>query len=125
VVTNRMESYNAFCQWVGFGRDVLAVNDPDKQEKIVKLTELVANCLVYSTTVDMTEVVNDMVAEGRRVERQDLATISPYVTSTTRRFGRWQLVLEPPAPVPVALNVPEEPDPEEAPAPAAEDTPPA
>lgn len=113
VVTNRMESYNAFCQWIGFGREELASNDPDKQEKIVKLTELLANCQIFSTTVDITETVNDMAAEGRVVERQDLATIGPLITSRTRRFGRWLLRLEPPGPVPEALNVPDDPAPEE------------
>ena len=83
------------------------------QEKIVKLTELMANCQIFSTTVDITETVNDMAAEGRVVERQDLATIGPLITSRTRRFGRWLLRLEPPGPVREALNVPDAPAPEE------------
>lgn len=28
IITNRMESYNNFCQWLSFGSDVLADNDP-------------------------------------------------------------------------------------------------
>jgi hypothetical protein len=28
VITNRMESFNNFCQWLSFGSDVLADNDP-------------------------------------------------------------------------------------------------
>jgi TnpA family transposase len=106
VITNRMESFNGFCQWLSFGGDVLADNDPVRQEKLVKLNELLANCAIYSTTVDLTALVNDLAAEGHVVEREDLAVISPYITSRTRRFGHWAMDLTPPPPVPGRLALP-------------------
>lgn len=106
VITNRMESYNSFCQWLMFGSDVLTSDDPVRQEKLIKLNELLANCMIYSTTADLTEVVNDLVAEGVDVEREDLATISPYITSRTRRFGYWRLDLTPPPAAPGRLALP-------------------
>lgn len=109
VITNRMESFHNFCQWLSFGSDVLADNDPVHQEKLVKLNELLANCLIYSTTLDITMLVNDLVAEGEHIEHEDLALISPYITTPIRRFGRWELDLTPPPPVRGHLNLPPRP----------------
>jgi hypothetical protein len=67
---------------------------------------LLANCAIYSTTIDLTDLVNDLVAEGHTVEREDLAVISPYITSRTRRFGHWAMNLTPPPPVPSHLALP-------------------
>jgi hypothetical protein len=55
-----------------------------------------ANCVVYSTAVDITDAANDLAAEGREIDLDDLATISPYITHTVRRFGNWILNPTPP-----------------------------
>ena len=52
-----MEAFHGFAPWLRFGGDVLADNDPDHQDKLIKLNELMANCVIYSTTLDMTDVV--------------------------------------------------------------------
>ncbi|WP_131784470.1 Tn3 family transposase [Protofrankia symbiont of Coriaria ruscifolia] len=44
----------------------------------------------------MTEVVNQLVAEGWTVDPDDLATISPYIRENIRRFGEWVLDTTPP-----------------------------
>jgi TnpA family transposase len=114
ILTNRMESFNNFCQWLSFGSDMLADNDPDHQEILVKFNALLANSLIYSTTLDLTEVFNDLVAEGVDVAREDAATISPYITVKTRRFGDWTLDLTPPGTATGRLDLPRDaaaPDP--------------
>lgn len=113
IITNRMESYNGFCQWLSFGSDVLADNDPEHQEKLVKFNELLANSLIFSTTLDITAVANTLAVEGVPVHRDDLATISPYITSKTRRFGDWALDLTPPPALLGNLDLPAEPEPDE------------
>lgn len=55
---------------------------------MIKSNELLANCVMYSTACDITNA-----ADGRPVDTDDLATISPYITSTVRRFGNWTLNL--------------------------------
>jgi hypothetical protein len=40
--------------------------------------------------------------------RDDLGTISPYITSKTRRFGDWAVNWEPPDGQVAHLNLPEE-----------------
>jgi len=51
--------------------------------------------------VDITKVANDLIDEGWEVDPVDLATITPYITRTIRRFGDRVLNLTPPEAVPV------------------------
>ena len=76
-----------------FRGNLIGHNNPDYQEKVVKFNELLANCVMYSTACDITDAANDIAAEGERVDPADLATISPYITHTVRRFGNWTLNL--------------------------------
>ena len=55
---------------------------------------------MYSTALDITAAANDIAAEGQNVDPDDLATVSPYITHTVRRFGNWTLNLTPPARAP-------------------------
>ena len=49
--TNKVESFNRFSQWIGFGnRGVIADNDPVEQEKAMKFNTLLANLVVSLTT---------------------------------------------------------------------------
>jgi Tn3 transposase DDE domain len=85
---------------------VLAANDPEVQEKLVKFNALLANLVIYHLTVDITAAVNELVAEGWSVDPDDLATISPYLQGKVRRFGDWVLDLSPPeAGVPTELDL--------------------
>ena len=100
-VTNRNEQFHGFADWLMFGGKLIGHNDPDYQEKVVKFNELIANCVMYSTACDITDAANAIAAEGEPVDPADLATISPYITSTVRRFGNWTLNLTPPDRAPV------------------------
>jgi hypothetical protein len=51
---------------------------------------------MYSIACDIADAANAIAAEGELVDPADLATISPYITSTVRRFGNWTLNLTPP-----------------------------
>ena len=64
--------------------------------------------MIYNTTVDLTNLVNELVADGHPVRHGDLAPISPYITSETRRFGDWGLVLDPPNDQLARLNLPQD-----------------
>lgn len=85
--TNKAETFNGYTKWLAFGNNgVIADNAPDQQEKIIKFNELEANCLIYSTALDITEAVRSLKAEGWQVDNDDLATISPYQPHQYRRF---------------------------------------
>lgn len=59
-----MEAFDGFSKWLMFGGGVLADNDPEHHEKIVKFNELFANCAIYSTTVDLTATASALAAEA-------------------------------------------------------------
>ncbi|MBW8482621.1 Tn3 family transposase [Actinomadura parmotrematis] len=99
-VTNRTEAFHGFAGWLMFGGKLIGHNDPDHQEKVVKFNELIANCVIYSNACDITDAANAIAAEGHPVDTDDLATISPYITHTIRRFGNWTLDLTPPGQAP-------------------------
>lgn len=95
-MTNKVEAFHKFSAWLRFAGEELRDNDPEYQEKLIKFNELLANCLIFHTAVDITKVVNDLIDAGWEVDPADLATITPYVTSKIRRFGVWHLDMEPP-----------------------------
>ena len=86
--TNKVESYNRFSSWCRFGNaGVIAANDPDEQEKILKFSTLLTNAVIFHTTVDMMSVIRDLAAEGWHIIPEDLAVLSPYLTARIQRFG--------------------------------------
>ncbi|MFF7024848.1 Tn3 family transposase [Streptomyces klenkii] len=95
-MTNKVEAFRKFSNWLMFASDVIQDNDPVHQEKIIKFHELLANCLIFHTAVDITKVVNDLIDEGWEIDPVDLAATSPYITCKTRRLGTWHLDMEPP-----------------------------
>jgi TnpA family transposase len=49
--TNKVESYNRFSEWCRFGNHgVIAANDPEEQEKILKFSTLLTNAVIFHTT---------------------------------------------------------------------------
>ena len=45
--------------------------------------------MVFHTAIDMMEVIRQLVAEGWQVTAEDLAQLSPYLTSHILRFGAY------------------------------------
>ncbi|WP_206171519.1 Tn3 family transposase [Thiorhodococcus mannitoliphagus] len=106
--TTKIESYNDFLDWIGFGGPVLKSGDPVeqlkqvrqvKQVKQVKYMDLIANAIMLHNVVDLTTVLSDMVEAGLPVTRELIACLSPYLREHLRRFGHYSLDMEdlPPA----------------------------
>jgi len=87
--TTKIESYNDFLDWIGFGGPVLKSGDPVEQLKQVKYMDLVANAVMLHNVVDLTNVLADMAEEGLTVTRQLASKISPYTRDHLRRFGHY------------------------------------
>jgi len=87
-----VEAYNGFSKWLSFGNGgVLRDRDPEKSEKSVKYTDVLANTVILHNVYDMTAVLRDLIAEGVEVRPEDIATLSPYITSHIKRFGEYTL----------------------------------
>ncbi|MEU0119598.1 Tn3 family transposase [Streptomyces bobili] len=55
--TNKVESFNRFSQWVGFGNQgVIADNDPVEQEKAMKFNALLTNDLLTELKAEFPQV---------------------------------------------------------------------
>jgi hypothetical protein len=88
--TNKVESFNRFSQWVGFGNQgVLADNDPIEQEKAMKFNALLTNAVIFHNALDIAEIVRQLLEEGWEIGPEDLAHISPYLTEHIKRFGEY------------------------------------
>ncbi|GAA2076147.1 Tn3 family transposase [Actinomadura alba] len=88
--TNKVESFNRFSQWIGFGnRGVIADNDPVEQEKAMKFNALLTNAVIFHNALDIAEITRQLLEEGWTIEPEDLAHISPYLTEHINRFGEY------------------------------------
>lgn len=88
--TNRVEAYNGFAKWLFFGGEgIIAENDPEEQEKMIKYNDLVANAVIFQNVVDQSRILTELVTEGFPVHREDVATLSPYPTAHLKRFGEY------------------------------------
>lgn len=93
--TNKVESYNRFCDWLTFGGEaLLSVFDGEEREKRLKYTDLVANATMLQNVVDLTQLLRELKAEGLVFTKEDVAALSPYITKHIRRFGSYSLDLE-------------------------------
>ena len=109
--TTKIESYNDFLDWIGFGGPVLKSGDPVEQLKQVKYMDLVANAVMLHNVADLTDVLSGMIAEGLPVTKNLVSRLSPYLREHIRRFGRYTLDMDeqPPALHPRPLPIfPEE-----------------
>jgi hypothetical protein len=80
---------------------VVRSGDPVEQEKQLKYASLVANAVMLSNVVDLTEVLSAMAKDGHPVTPALVACISPYIRDHIRRFGRFALDM---AELPTPLN---------------------
>jgi len=52
---------------------------------------LIANAVIDQNVVDMSRILHDLRREGMVVKREDVATLSPYLTQHIKRFGDYRI----------------------------------
>lgn len=92
--TTKVESFNAFLDWISFGGLILTSGDPVEQEKRIKYTNLVANNIMMRNVYDMTKAIKTMISEGEIVTTEMLQHLSPYMTEHIKRFGYYTIDME-------------------------------
>ncbi len=105
--TTKVESYNDFLDWIGFGGPILKSGDPIEETKQVKYMDLVANTIMLHNVSDLTDVLTSMSAEGWPLTKDLLGRLSPYMREHIRRFGQYMLDMDilPPPLVPKSLGI--------------------
>lgn len=92
---NKMEASNRFSKWLFIGSEWgITGNDPEEQEKVIKYNDLVANAVIFHNVVHQARILRELKQEGFPVNREDIATLSPYVTSHIKRFGDYIIDVE-------------------------------
>jgi TnpA family transposase len=106
--TNIVEGYHNFLDWVFFAKQgVITDQDPEEQEKRLKYLDLVASAVILHNTVDISKAVRGLVEEGYKVDRDLLATLSPYLTRNLKRYGDYVVDMTAiPDPFDLAVNLP-------------------
>ena len=109
-ITNIVEKYHHFLDWVFFGKDgVITENDPIEQEKRLKYLDLVASAVVLQNTVDMSLATQTLTAQGYPVNHRFVAALSPYLTRHIKRYGDYVVNLQNiPQPFEAAISLPSE-----------------
>ncbi len=92
--TTKIESYNDFLDWIGFGGPVIKSGDPVEQLKQVKYMDLVANAVMLQNVVDLTDVLASMAEEGLPVTRELIARTAPTIRDHLRRFGQYNVDMD-------------------------------
>lgn len=55
----------------------------------MKFNALLTNVVIFHNTLDIAEIVRQLLEEGWEIDPEDLAHISPYLTERIRRFGEY------------------------------------
>jgi TnpA family transposase len=93
--TNKVEQYNNFEDWITFALTrAMTDNVYIEQEKRIKYTDLIANCIMLDNTLEMSAALNSLAKEGSIPTIDQLAALSPYQTRHIKRFGNYELDLE-------------------------------
>lgn len=72
-VTNIVEKYHHFLDWIFFGKQgAITDNDPIEQEKRLKYLDLVASSLILQNTVDISLAIQTLTAQGEMVNRREI-----------------------------------------------------
>ncbi len=90
--TNKVEQYNALEDWVRFaGGGTMYAHAFEEQEKLVKYTGLLTNCIILDNTLKISAALNALAREGYRPSIDELAALSPYQTRHIKRFGNYEI----------------------------------
>lgn len=113
--TNKVEQYNAFEDWLCFAKGgTIYERAYEEQEKHLKYTSLLANCVILDNTVEISAALNRLAREGLVPTAEELAALSPYQARHIKRFGNYELDLTMiPAPITDDLTFAIEPPPGE------------
>ena len=63
----------------------------EEQEKLVKYTGLLTNCIILDNTLEISAALNALAREGYRPSIDELAALSPYQTRHIKRFGNYEI----------------------------------
>lgn len=90
--TCKSEEFNKFISWVAFGHNGrIEDNEKPNQKKIINFGRFAANTVILHIVANMTNVINELNAEGLEITQDMLNGLSPYHEGHINRFGLFPL----------------------------------
>ena len=90
--TCKSEEFNNFIAWVAFGHNgTIKDNAQGNQKKIINFGRFAANSVILHVVANMTNVINELKAEGLEVTKDMLNALSPYHEGHINRYGLFPL----------------------------------
>ncbi|GAA3263573.1 hypothetical protein GCM10020216_106480 [Nonomuraea helvata] len=62
---------------------------PRRAGKLIKFNTLLANLVVFHNALDISDIVRNLVAEGRQITADQLGQIAPWLRAHISRFGAY------------------------------------
>jgi len=84
--TNKVECYHGFAQWLSFGGEVIAENDPHEQQKQIRYNDVLASAVILQNAIDMARMVEDLRRQGWPISDEDLASFQPLLDARHSAF---------------------------------------
>ena len=63
-------------------------------EKAIKYNLLTCNCVILQNIIDLTDTIHKLQNSNVKIEKEDIARLSPYMTKHIKRFGDYSFDLE-------------------------------
>ena len=90
--TCKSEEFNNFIAWVAFGHNgIIKDNLQGNQRKIINFGRFAANSVILHVVANMTNIINELKAEGLVVTQDMLNALSPYHEGHINRYGLFPL----------------------------------
>jgi len=85
-ITNIVEMYNAFLDWV-FSVNLERLLRTILLSKKSGYLDLVASAVILQNTVDMSLAIQTLMSQGELIPMRHLSALSPYITRHIKRYG--------------------------------------
>jgi hypothetical protein len=60
----------------------------------IKYNEIITTSVILQNIVDITDIIYQLVQEGKNITRDDVASLSPYMVEHIKRFGDYVIDLQ-------------------------------
>jgi hypothetical protein len=73
--------------------ELVASNDADEMEKAIKYNDILTNSVILQNIIDMSDIIYQLIQEGKMITREEMACLSPYLVEHIKRFGEYWIDL--------------------------------
>jgi hypothetical protein len=76
-------------------------NEEEEMEEAIKYNDILTNFVILKNIIDMSDVIYQLIQEGKVITREDMACLSPYLAEYIKCFGEYRIDL---TKIPVSIS---------------------